>query len=276
MSLFAQDEMTLRKDLRLTAGVRLEHNDYTGTEILPTLRAAWKIAPEHLLWSAASRTVRAPSRFDRDVFIPASPPFLLAGGPNVRSEVANVYEIGYRGQPTSRTSYSVTAFHSVFHHLRTQEIAPSGTFFVFANEMEGKSNGIEMWGSYQATEHWRLSGGFSGLSERLRLKPGSTDAAGVVAQEGRDPARIWMLRSSLNLPYQSELDATMRHVSALANPTVPAYTVVDVRLGWKPRRNLELSITGQNLFSGGHAEFTDPATRTQLGRGVFFKVVSRF
>jgi iron complex outermembrane receptor protein len=276
VSSFAQDEMTLRKDLRLTAGVRLEHNDYTGTEILPTLRVAWKIAPEHLLWSAASRTVRAPSRFDRDVFIPASPPFLLAGGPNVRSEVANVYEIGYRGQPTSRTSYSVTAFHSVFHHLRTQEIAPSGTFFIFANEMEGKSTGIEMWGSYQATESWRLSGGFSGLRERLRLKPGSTDAAGVIAQEGRDPAQMWMLRSSLNLPYQSELDATLRHVSALSNPTVPAYTVVDVRLGWRPRRDLELSITGQNLFSGGHAEFTDPATRTQLGRGVFFKVVSRF
>jgi iron complex outermembrane receptor protein len=275
-SLFAQDEMTLRKDLRLTAGVRLERNDYTGTEILPTLRAAWKIAPDHLLWSAASRTVRAPSRFDRDVFVPASPPFLLAGGPNVRSEVANVYEIGYRGQPTRRSSYSITAFHTIYHHLRTQEIAPSGTFLFFANEMEGKSSGVETWGSYQATDSWRLSGGFSGLTERLRLKPGSTDTAGLMAQEGRDPAQIWMLRSSLNLPYRSELDATVRHVSALSNPTVAAYTAVDVRLGWTPRRDLELSITGQNLFSGGHAEFTDPATRTQLEPGVFFKVVSRF
>lgn len=32
----------------------------------------------------------------------------------------------------------------------------------------------------------------------------------------------------------------------------------------------------QNLFSGGHAEFTDPATRPQFGRSVFLKVVGRF
>jgi iron complex outermembrane recepter protein len=275
-SLFAQDEITLSNDLKLTAGARLEHNDYTGMEVLPSLRVAWKLARDHLLWSAASRTVRAPSRFDRDVFIPASPPFLLAGGSPVRSEVANVYEIGYRGQPTSRTSYSVTAFHSVFHHLRTQEIAPSGTFLVFASEMEGKSNGIETWGSFHATESWRLSAGFSGLRERLQLKPGSTDAAGRIAQEGRDPAQMWMLRSSHNLPYHTELDAMLRHVSALASPTVPAYTVLDVRLGWSPRRDVELSITGQNLLSAGHGEFSDPATRTQLERGVFFKVVGRF
>lgn len=275
-SLFAQDEMALRQDLRLTIGVRLERNDYTGNEFLPSLRLAWKVAPEHLLWSAASRTVRAPSRLDRDVFVPASPPFLLAGGPNVRSEVARVFEIGYRGQPTRRIAYSVTAFHSAYDHLRTQELAPSRTSFVFANEMEGTSSGLEMWGSYQANERWRLSGGFSALRERLRLKPGSTDIAGVIAQEGRDPARHWMLRSSFDLPHRTELDATLRHVSALSDPAVPAYTAVDLRLGWRPRRDLELSITGQNLLDGGHGEFGDPATRTEVGRNIFFKVIGRF
>jgi iron complex outermembrane receptor protein len=133
-----------------------------------------------------------------------------------------------------------------------------------------------MWGNYQATDSWRLSGGFNALRERLRLKPGGTDLAGLIGQEGRDPAQSWMLRSSLNLPYQTEFDATVRHVAALSNPTVPSYYAVDLRLGWKVRRDLELSITGQNLFNGGHAEFSDPVTRTQLGRSVFFKAVARF
>jgi iron complex outermembrane recepter protein len=275
-SIFAQDEMRLREDLRLTIGARLERNDYTGTEFLPSLRLAWKVAPEQLLWAAASRTVRAPSRFDRDVFVPASPPFLLAGGPNVRSEVAKVYEIGYRGQPAKRFSYSVTAFHTVYDHLRTQELAPSRTSVFFANEMEGESSGIEMWFGYQARDNWRLSGGFNALSERLKLKPGSTDAAGRVAQEGRDPARSWMLRSSLNLPHRTEVDATVRHVSALSDPRVPAYTAVDLRLGWKPTADLELSISGDNLFGSGHAEFGDRATRSEVGRSVFFRLVGRY
>ena len=85
-----------------------------------------------------------------------------------------------------------------------------------------------------------------------------------------------MLRSSLDLPYQSEVDVTVRHVSALANPEVPAYTTGDLRYGWRPRRDLELSVTGQNLFGREHAEFTAPATRSQFGRSVFFKVLGRF
>ncbi|TMH74429.1 MAG: TonB-dependent receptor, partial [Betaproteobacteria bacterium] len=195
LSLFAQDEVMLRQDLRLTVGARLERNDYSGTEFLPSVRLAWKVAPEHLLWAAASRAVRAPSRLDRDTYIPAAPPFLLAGGPDFRSEVANVYEIGYRGQPTRRLSYSVTLYHADYDHLRTAEIAPSRAFFILSNQMQGHSTGIETWGTYQAAATWRLSAGLSALRERLTLRPGSTDTADVIAQQGRDPTHTWMLRS---------------------------------------------------------------------------------
>lgn len=275
-SFFMQDEIRLRDDLRFTAGARLERNDYTGTEFLPNLRLAWKAAPQHLLWTAASRTVRAPARLDRDLFIPLIPPFLLAGGPNMRSEVANVYEIGYRGQPTNRITFSATVFHSAYDHLRSTELAPSRTSIFFANGLEGKSTGLEMWGTYQVKDNWRLSAGFSALRERLRVKPGSTDIGSVADQEGRDPDRMWMLRSSMNLPYRTELDATVRHVSALAQPAVPDYTVVDLRLGWRPRPDMELSLTGQNLLSARHAEFGEPATRSYFERSVFLKITSRF
>jgi iron complex outermembrane recepter protein len=275
-SVFAQDEVTLRRDLRLILGARVERNDYTGTEFLPNARLAWKLAPDHLLWAAASRTVRAPSRFDRDVFVPGKPPFLLVGGPDVVSEVANVYEIGYRGQPAAAFSYSITAFHADYDHLRTQQVVLSPSVFVFfANDMQGYTDGLEMWGSYQAARSWRLSAGMTSLRERLTLKPGSNDAA-APGGAGRDPALTWLLRSSLDLPCQSELDVTMRHVSALSNPVVPAYTAVDIRVAWRPRPDLELSVTGQNLFDSGHGEFTDVSTRTEIGRSVFFKLLSRF
>jgi hypothetical protein len=39
---------------------------------------------------------------------------------------------------------------------------------------------------------------------------------------------------------------------------------------------VELSVTGQNLFDKGHGEFTDISTRTEIGRGVFVNLVSRF
>ena len=275
-SLFAQDEITLATDWRLTLGARAERNDYTGTEFLPSLRLAWKPATNHLVWGAASRTVRAPSRFDRDVFVPAQPPFLLVGGPDFQSEVAKVYELGYRGQPAPDVSVSVTAFHADYDRLHTQEVSASRTFFFFGNGMQGTVRGVEMWGSYQALPSWRLRAGFTRLLQKLELKPGSTDTISVAAGEGANPSRQWLLRSSFDLPRQMELDVTARYVSELALPNVPSYLAVDMRWGWRPRRDLEISITGQNLLGPPHGEFTAVATRTAFSRAVFAELLLRF
>ena len=275
-SLFAQDEITLAPDWRLTLGARAEHNAYTGTEFLPSARLAWKPATNHLVWGAASRTVRAPSRFDRDVFVPAQAPFLLVGGPDFQSEVAKVYELGYRGQPTPDVSVSVTAFHADYDRLHTQEISASRTFFFFGNGMQGSVRGLEMWGSYQALPSWRLRAGYSRLLQKLELKPGSTDVSSVAAAEGSNPSHQWMLRSSFDLPHQMEFDVTARYVAELSLPNVPSYLAMDMRWGWRPRHDVEFSITGQNLLGPPHGEFTDVATRTAFSRAVFAELLLRF
>ncbi len=273
-NVFVQDEISLSTRLRLTLGARLERNDYTGTEFLPSARLAWKPAPDHLLWAAASRAVRAPSRLDHDTFVPGVPPYLLAGGPDVRSEIANVYEIGYRGQPTPRLSYSVTAFHAAYDHLRSQEIDASGTFLFYGNEMEGTAHGVEMWSTFQAARTWRLSAGLTLLDMDLRRKPGSTDPFGPSAL-GNDPAYQWNLRSSWDLTPKHELDILARRIGALPNPHTPAYTAVDARLGWRIHRNAELSLALQNLFDGGHTEYAQSTIRGEFGRSAFLQLILR-
>jgi iron complex outermembrane receptor protein len=274
ISLYAQDEITLRDNLRLTLGARLERNDYTGNEFLPSARLAWKPAPDHLLWTAASRAVRSPSRLDRDVFVPGSPPFLLNGGSDVRSEVATVYEVGYRGQPLPQLSYSVTAFRADYDHLRSQEIHSSGTFLLFGNGMEGRSSGIEMWATYQASRNWRLSGGLTLLDMDLRLKPGSTDPVGPRAL-GNDPTHQWLLRSSWDITSSHDLHVMVRRVGELPSPAVRAYTATDARLGWRVNRNLELSLTLQNIFDRAHSEYAQLTTQGEFGRSVFLKLLWR-
>ena len=270
-SVFLQDEISLRDNLRLTLGTRFERNDYTGTEVLPNARLAWNIASDHMLWAAASRAVRAPSRLDRDAHVPGVPPFLLDGGPTAGSEIANVFEIGYRGQVTPKFSYSATAFHADYDHLRTLEIHPSGTFFIFGDLMEGRATGIEMWGAYQALPSWRLTGGFTALDEKLRLKPGSNDFAGPAAA-GNDPSNTWQLRSSWRLAGNGELDLVVRHVGALAKGDVPAYTTMDARLGWRVAEDWQVSLSGRDLF-GHHSEYGPVETRSEFGPGIAVKVV---
>ncbi len=269
-NVFLQDEIALGGHLRFTLGAKLASNPYTGTEFLPSARLAWNFDANHLVWGALSRAVRAPSRIDRDLFSPGQPPFVLAGGPQFRSEIAKVLELGYRAEPSTRLGYSVAAFFTVYDHLRSLERTGPGTL-VIGNEMEGKGKGIEAWGTFRATNAWRLDAGVAVLDQNLRLKPNSTDTTGVAAA-GNDPRYQFTLRSSIDLPGQQEFDVILRHVSQLPNPEVPAYTAMDARYAWRLRHDLELSVTGQNLLDRSHPEFGPSATRGEFERGIFLRL----
>ncbi|HZF78677.1 MAG TPA: TonB-dependent receptor, partial [Rubrivivax sp.] len=73
--LFVQDQIALSPTLTATVSTSLEKNPYTGTEVLPSLRLAWRPVASGLAWAGLSRAVRAPSRIDREVFQPAQPPY---------------------------------------------------------------------------------------------------------------------------------------------------------------------------------------------------------
>lgn len=282
-NVFAQDEIKLSASVELTAGLKFESNDYTGWEPLPSLRLSWKPSTDQLVWTALSRAVRAPSRLDRELFAPGNPPFSLLGGPDFRSEISNVFELGYRAQPSSAVSYSITAFYHDHDHLRSLEPAPGGTCVsiatpgstcVLGNLIEGTTKGIEAWGNYQATKTWRLSGGAVFLDQDLKRKPGSLDPTGPSAL-GNDPDYQWQLRSAMTLTDRHEFDIMVRGVGALPSPAVPAYTAVDARLGWRASRDVELSLTLQNLFDRAHAEFGAAPGRSEYGRGAFLKLLWR-
>jgi len=274
-NVFVQDEIALRPDLALTLGIKAESNVYTHVEYLPSARLAWTAGRDALLWTEVSRAVRAPARLDREFQLYLQLPKLplipvIKGGPDFRSEIADVVEIGYRAQPSAMVSYSITGFYNYYDRLRSGQPPPA---FV-QNMIYGTTYGVEAWGSLQATPAWRLSAGVVSLHEDLKLRAGSTDPTGPSAL-GNDPKFQWMLRSSLTPTSSHEVDVTVRHVGALPNPAVPAYTAVDARIGWRLGAGLELSLTGQNLFDRRHIEFGDPATASEIERSVFFKVLWR-
>ncbi len=268
-SAFAQNEWRVRPSLALTLGVKAEHNDYTGVEWLPSARIAWTPTSERLVWSALSRVVRAPSRIDREFFIPARAPFLFAGGPNFVSEVSNVLEIGYRAQATPRFSYSITGFYHDHDKLRSSEPVLGATF---ENRISGSTRGFESWATWRATNRWRLEAGWVELRQRLRADPGS---ASVTSGLGNDPDRWVKLRSSFDLTPRHELDVMLRYVSALPNPRVPSYVAVDARFGWRLSKELDLSLVLQNLFDPTHPEWGAALTRAEYERAVFVKLLWR-
>jgi iron complex outermembrane receptor protein len=275
-SLFAQDEVTLGDAWRLTLGLRGERNGYTGNEFLPNARLAWKVGADSTLWGAVSRTVRAPSRLDRDPVVPGVPPYLLVGGPDFQSEVARFFELGFRSQLNADLLYSVNLYRALYDDLHTQEQVPGQPKVKFGNGMMGASRGLEAWASWQLAPSWRLRGGVMAQHIDTWLKAGVVDLGNSLKRLGRDPAYTVSLRSSWQLAGERELDLALRRVGALSDPDVPAYTAVDMRFGWKLRPSLALSVTGNNLFGGGHGEVTEVAYRTQASRSVAVELVAWF
>jgi iron complex outermembrane receptor protein len=185
--------------------------------------------------------------------------------------VSNVLELGYRSQPSPQASYSITAFVHDHDDLRSLEPAPGGS--LIENRIEGRTRGMEAWGSLQATRSWRLSGGLVLLDQDLVNQPGSTSN---VFAEGNDPSHQWMLRSSHDLGGRMELDLLVRRMAALPSPALPSYTAFDARLGWKIASWATLSIAVQNLLEPRHPEFGPPATRAEIPRNVFARLALRY
>lgn len=267
-SFFIQDELRLSETLAATFGARLENNEYTGTEVLPSARLSWKLTTDQLVWTAFSRAVRAPARLDRDIVLPPTPPYIIAGGPDFVAEVANVYEIGYRSQPTPAFNYSATVYLHDWDRLRSGQPPPGAQV---QNMIDGKTYGAEAWADWQVAPMWRLSGGTTLLQQDLHLKPGSTDPDGP-RNLGNDPEYQWMLRSAFNLPHRQELDIAVRRVAALPEPSVPAYTAFDLRFGWRIDADIEVSVVGRDLFDAAHPEFNAAPARSEIGRSFLVRL----
>jgi iron complex outermembrane receptor protein len=272
---FVQDEIALVKErLHLTIGTKIEHNAFTGFEYQPSGRLAWKVSRRQMMWGAISRAVRTPSRIDRDLYAPGSPPFFLAGGPGFVSEELSAYELGYRTQAFERFSLSLASFYNVYDNLRSVErLNPLVSFpFVIANELKGESYGVELTGDYRITDRVRLKAGYTEMRLDIRAGPGSTDTSRG-SGESHDPNRQVFLRSSVGFSRHMELAASFRSVGSISNQSVPAYSELDVRWAWQPNPRLEFSVVGQNLLHGRHVEFGSPNARREIQRGVYGKVL---
>jgi iron complex outermembrane receptor protein len=273
-SAFLQDELSLMNQrLKIALGAKVEHNDYTGWEVQPSARAAWN-AGTHTFWGAVSRGVRTPARFDRHLFAPTTPPFVIMPGMKAVSESVVAYELGWRAQPHENVLVSVATFYNEYDDLRT--ISP-GPPFLIENYGEGEIHGVEFETSWQATKTWRISGGYTVLQEDLRVQPGRSDISDGQG-EAFDPEQQFQVRSSHDLPGNAEFDLWLRYVDDVGNTSargfgvVPSYVTLDARLGWSPVQNLELAIVGQNLLDRQHPEFGNE----EIERSVHGKLTWRY
>lgn len=300
-SVFIQDDVTLIKDqLIATAGTKVERSGYgTSTDVQPNLRLIWTPDERHTVWGAVSRANRSPSRVDTNVNIffytfsmgPFSPPGAtgIKGNPELESEALTAYEIGYRLQPNRSVSFDLTAFLNKYKKgiADNHEASGSGSTsefksdpsphmaFVnpFTNGLNGQTTGFEVVSNWQIIDRWKLLGSYSYLEMDL-----DTPDAFIKGSERNVPRSQFNARSYFDLSPQWEFDTLLYYVGHLQNQSVPAYTRVDLRLGWQKSKNTQWSLGIQNAGDSQHPEFGSGSflNASQVERNIYARLSWEF
>ena len=271
---FMQDEISLVPDLlRLTIGIKVEGNNFSGENVQPTARVLWTPNRKNSLWGALSRAVRTPSGLElsRRVEVAAFPGdggitdvIRLNGNPNLQPENLIAYEFGYRFQPNHKISFDWATFYNHYTNLRSEEdlapfleTVPSPTHLVipaiYDNKLYGKSFGAEVAATWMPTTNWKLLATYSWLDMALKARASSSDSR-FVEDETSTPRHQASVHSSYNLTRQIESDTSIRFVDRLVTQGTPGYTEVNSRLSWR-LAPVEFSLVGENLLRARHLEY---------------------
>jgi iron complex outermembrane receptor protein len=299
-SSFVQDEIALIPHrLSFTVGTKLEHNYYTGWELLPSGRIAWTATSHSLAWAAVSRSIRTPARFDTasqanigGSIGPGGIPvvFRLVGNPNARNETLLAYEAGYRSTVSDQLSFDIAAYYNSYGKLTS--IEPISPFFETSPSpphlvapvtvrtlMHGESHGVEAFATWRVNDRWTLTPAYA--FERLHVHPDpeSRDLLSAATKEGTVPRHWFRLGSQVSLYRGFSWHVNSTFVDRLSAQNVPGYVRLDSHITWTARENLSFSLVGQNLLKDRHTEFFDvwgALASSRIKRSVFARFTWTF
>lgn len=185
----------------------------------------------------------------------------MNGSKTFDSENVIAYELGYRGQLSPLLSVDSALYFSHYDDLYSSYASGLNTYF--ENKIEADSYGLEVGLNWKPSNNWRLFTGYSWQQIDAKTKPGSTDINNVTDYEKSTPEHQLQLRSYWDIRHDLEMDVSLYYSDEVWNYNSGTATHIaetvrgDLRLGWKPEKDVMLSIVGQNLFNSSHPEMKD-------------------
>jgi len=218
--LFTHGEYRITPDWLLNAGVMLETNDISGTDVAPRLAIIHHLNEFHSMRLSVSRATRTPTIFDENGNVafqqqltenggqPASPQLenllgsdtltdaIVYTSGNVQSEEITSYELGWMSQLLSnKLTIDTKIFYDKSKKLISDTDYPgsipgenigildpeSAGAIDFANVANTTTYGIEISANYQLSQDWRIYGFYA----HTEIDAEETTANTTGAQSGR-------------------------------------------------------------------------------------------
>ncbi len=288
-SIFLQDEIAIHpKGWSLILGSKFEHNEFTGLEIQPSIRALYK--PDEMVsaWAAVSRAVRVPSRLELhgrtsdlvelpDINPNAPVEVVAHGNSDLEPESLIAYEMGLRLRPKPSLWMDTAVFYNDYDdliglELISSDLANNRYDLDYGNNTSGQAYGLEAAVDWKAMPRWLLGASYTYLHSLIKENQVQDLTLAALIAKGSNPRHTFSVRSFLDVAPDIDFDMWFRYVGRLPERNIDSYTVLDTRLAWRVRPDIELSLVGQNLLESGHSEFSS----LEIERSIYGKVDWKF
>ncbi|MDQ6992241.1 MAG: TonB-dependent receptor plug domain-containing protein [Mariprofundus sp.] len=282
-SFFVNDELKLFDGLvRIIGGVKTERNSYTKWISQPSVRAV--ISDDNwALWSSVAKSVRTPNDMENGLrwnlratsgpVTPTNPTgkYLLqqVGNGSAKAEAVLTYEVGGRLRPDEKSLIEITAFQIQYRGVLDtwQDKKNAANPFVvngimpeyLTNVLNGRGDGIEANFRYQPQLWMTLKGSYTYLHQVYSAYPisdGETKWT-VKTNIGQDPRHRFHVGVSLNPAENIEFDTNLYYTGSFREGDISKYHRLDMRLAWRPIKNLELTLVGQDMLRSSYQSNND-------------------
>lgn len=280
--IFAENKYAISNKTMLTAGVRydLVVSDIQDPEadfellypnldqreesnVSATVSVKQKLSESTSLEVAYGRGVRSANMIERFInhFTVGQDPFEYVGNPNLDAEVNNQFEVGFKGRKRFENTieelrYGVSAYYSIYENYIVPVVDPTleRKFMPNAQPQEVKrfinlddayKTGFEAEAAIDFARYFNFSTAFSyvytrnqDLDESLPLTPPFITRFGL----GFEKNDYWASLDYTITSKQGEIASSFREIETAG------YNTLDLRLGFKPAKNLNVGLAVLNVF----------------------------
>lgn len=252
-----QDPEADFQELYTDLGQRDEHN------VSATVSMKHRLSGNNKLEIAYGRGVRSANMIERYInhFSVGQDPFEYVGNPNLDAEVNNQFEIGFKGRKAftkgiDALRYSISGYYSLYENYIVAVVDPTldRKFMPNAQPQEVKrfiniddayKTGFEAEAAIDFAKHFNFNAAMAyvyarneDLDESLPLTPPLTTRLGF----GFEKEKVW---ASLDYTITSRQDQIL---TSFREQETAGYETLDLRLGIKPYKNVQLGLAVLNVF----------------------------
>jgi outer membrane receptor for ferrienterochelin and colicins len=238
MGLFVHDQYTVNEKLKFTFGLRFDHYDDVGNDVMPRLAGVYQLADKQTLKFQYARSFRPPTFLE----LYTQNNLIVDGNPDLESESIDTIEAAYVFNDGA-TVFRSTAFYFIVRDL----IAIDPALNSYTNQGKINTAGLELELQQQVTRKIKVDATLTALNAEDDQSgedvPGIANLAGNVA---------FLLQPWPDYVFGIQLKALgdRKREAGDSRPDLDGYSVLDVTLNMfnLGLRNLNLRTGIKNLF----------------------------